>query len=127
MCITEYEELSFKIISLLHCYMWPFPVKWDYKTSKLELNKPAWKLIPFLISLLYVWLFGWTSIATTIYVGYIHERKGFLKITWVMFIACWLICTSICFGLYTGYQHIKAMISAFNELIQISDDICKGM
>ncbi len=126
MGITEYEELTFKILSALHCYMWPLPVKWDYKTSKLEFNKSSWKLVPFMISLLYIWIFGWTFIGTTIYVGYIHQRKGFLKITWAIFISCWAICVSFCLAMYLGHRYAKAILSAFNEMLLLADGILKG-
>ncbi len=126
MGITEYEALSFKIHSKLHWFMWPFPVKWNYKASKLEVTKPVWKLIPFMISLLQIWMFGWSFLGTTIYVGYIHERKGFLKINWVMFIVCWAVCISCCLAVILGLRYAKALISTFNELPQLADEILKG-
>ncbi len=126
MGITEYEALSFKIFSKLYWYMWSFPVKWNYKASKLEVTKPAWKLIPFTISLLYIWMFGWSFIGTTIYVGYIHERKEFLQINWVMFILFWAVCMSCCLAAYMGLRYAKALISTFNELLQLADEIFMG-
>lgn len=126
MGITEYEALSFQILSKLHSYMWPMPVKWDYKKSKLEISQPAWKLFPSIIFVVYVWFCGWSFIGTTIYVGYIHQREGFLKITWVMFILCWFMCLSFCLAMYLGHCYLKAILSTFNELLQLADDIRKG-
>ncbi len=126
MAITECETLTFAILSKLNCYLWPFPVRWDFKASKLVFNETGWKRLLFWISLLYIWLFGWSFFGTSIYVGYIHQRKGFLRITWAIFISCGAICIIFCLMLYFARGNGKAILCAFNELVELADKISKG-
>lgn len=58
MTITDSEEIAFRFKSLVYFYMWPFPVKLDYTNSKLGLNKPAVKWVPFVVTVFYVWTMG---------------------------------------------------------------------
>lgn len=80
MAITLMEELAFRLQQLIFFYMWPFPLKLDFKKDLLCLNKPCVKWIPFAATVIYIFIYGWVCLATTVYFTYINPRTDFLRV-----------------------------------------------
>lgn len=126
MTITDIEELAFRLQGIVYFYMWPFPVKLDYEKEKLELNKRSVGWIPIICTVVFIFMFGWTCLGVSIYCKCINPQKNFERVNFAI-----LVLTRACFSTiwvftYRGLEHKYALVSVFNELVWMSDEIKRG-
>lgn len=125
MTLSNFEEFAFRLLSFYNYFLWPFPLKWDYPNSKLLCNAFCLKLLPFYLVMAYIWFFGWTCFFTTIYLT-LQKRENFPRINASLLILIWAIFVAITLVVYVGFKNVKAVLSAFNEFLVISDETDEG-
>lgn len=107
--------------------MWPLPLNWDRSNSKFVKNKSAYKLIPYTLEVLYIFLFGWISIGIPIWAFYTDSHKKFKIVNLLLFITGWIISCGIPCSIYAIFRNSDATISMFNETVELAEEISNGM
>lgn len=94
--------------------MWPFPVKLDYKNSKLYLNKRTVKCVPFAITVIH---------SDHKDLHYISSRANVLRLNYAILVVAWSIFQVVAIITHQGFQNTTALLSVINEHVAMSNEM----
>lgn len=127
MGLTRFEEAAFRLLFIFHFYMWPFPVKWNYKYSTIHINAPMVKLVPFFHVISLGCVFGWVCLITAFTFACILKRPTFGIANITILVLSW---AGLC-GVFTVavmlFRRRHAAVTFFNQLINVADILEQGM
>lgn len=127
MGLTPFEEAAFRLLSIFHFCMWPFPVKWDYCLSVICINKPIVKLIPFAHFLCLGFLFGWVCFIAAFAFKFIFDRPLFGIANATILLLAWAGLVGVFIVVVIIFRNSQAAITFLTEIIQIADILEQDM